>query len=191
MSRWRNTRQPDWDWWSELWPEPRETLRRIGVEPGTALADAGSGNGYFTLPAAELASVVYPVDVDADLLTELEERAGDSVETIQGDVTELDELLPRRVDSVLMANTLHGAPEKEEFARAAHRSLADGGRLFVLNWRDLPKRETVVAGEPRGPPPELRMSVEETREAVEPAGFSAEEVVDVEPYHHAAVFRRE
>lgn len=191
MSRWRNTRQPDWDWWSELWPEPRETLRSMGVEPGDRLVDAGCGNGYFTLPASELADVVYAVDLDVDLLAELRERAGEGVEAIEGDVTRLDELLPEGMDVVLMANTLHGAPEKEEFARAAHRSLLEGGRLIVLNWRDLPKDETTVLGEPRGPPPELRMSVEETREAVEPMGFSASEVVDVEPYHYAVVFRKD
>ena len=34
MDRFRNTGQPDWDWWGRIWPTPGETLRRLGLRPG-------------------------------------------------------------------------------------------------------------------------------------------------------------
>ena len=42
---------------------------------------------------------------------------------------------------------------------------------------------------PRGPPSEARMTPEATRQAVEPAGFVLESVVELAPYHYGAVFR--
>ena len=56
MDRFRNTRQPDWDWWGRLWPTPGATLRELGIETGDALAEVGSGNGDFALPAVRMPS---------------------------------------------------------------------------------------------------------------------------------------
>lgn len=43
MDRLRNTRQPDWEWWSELWPNPESVLKKLGIEADEALVDIGSG----------------------------------------------------------------------------------------------------------------------------------------------------
>ena len=77
MSRFQNTRQPDWDWWEELWSNPKDTLRTLGLSSGQSVADIGSGNGYFTVPAAELVdgAPVYAIDVDEELLAELSATA--------------------------------------------------------------------------------------------------------------------
>jgi ubiquinone/menaquinone biosynthesis C-methylase UbiE len=52
MDRFQSTRQPDHEWWEQLWPDPEQTLELLGIGPGTSLADVGCGDGFFTLPVA-------------------------------------------------------------------------------------------------------------------------------------------
>jgi ubiquinone/menaquinone biosynthesis C-methylase UbiE len=194
MDRFRNTAQPDEDWWAALWPDPAETLRRLGIDGGT-LADVACGDGYFTVPAADLVDRVYAVDLDADLLGDLEDRARaaavDNVEPIQGDARTLPSLLPEPAEMVLFANTLHGVDDGTAFAETVRRALTSDGRLVVVNWHDRPPAETTVLGEPRGPPAALRMSPSATAHAVEPAGFRAADTIDLEPHHYGTVFTPE
>jgi cyclopropane fatty-acyl-phospholipid synthase-like methyltransferase len=197
MERFQNTGQPDWDWWGRLWPTPGETLRRLGVESGESLAEVGSGNGYFALPAARITDpgTVYAIDLDESMLAELEslaDRQGiDNVETRCCDARTLTNGLPRAVDTVLLANTFHGIADPESFAAEAFEALAPEGRFLVVNWRARPRTETTVLGEPRGPPTELRVSPSETRAIVEGAApFSTVRRVELPPYHYALCFER-
>jgi len=147
MERFQNTRQPDWDWWGKLWPAPGETLRRLDVNAGDTLAEIGSGNGYFALPAARIADLapVYALDID----------------------------------------------ERAAFVREAFESLRPGGRFIVVNWKDIPRERTPVAGELRGPPTELRLSPDETERAVlDAAEFTLARSVELPPYHYGFVFER-
>lgn len=191
MDRFRNTRQPDWEWWGELWPNPQRVLQKLGIEADEALADIGSGNGYFTLPAAELVvpAPVYAVDIDTELLAELSENAEQAglsnIQCIDGDARELESLLPELVDVVLIANTFHGVEEPAMFAQQAYQSLTLDGRLIVVNWHNRPKEETPVAGKPRGPPTELRLPPEQTENQLSPAPFTTTRLVDLPPYHYA------
>ncbi|SFR50625.1 MULTISPECIES: class I SAM-dependent methyltransferase [Halorubrum] len=198
MERFRNTGQPDWDWWGRVWPTPGATLRDLGVAPGDRVAEVGSGNGYFALPAARIAApgTVYALDVDADLLAELDAlttaQGIENVRTVAGDARDLPSPLPEPVDVALLMNAFHGVPEPEAVVAGVADSLADGGSLVVVNWRDRPREETRIGGEPRGPPTELRMSPTATREAVEAAGtdLAFEREVDLPPFHYALVFER-
>ena len=179
MERFQNTRQPDWDWWGRLWPTPGATLRQLGVGPDETVAEIGSGNGCFALPAARIVHpvTVYAVDIDKELLGELEGLADlngiENVTTITGDARSLSELLPEPVDTVLIANTFHGVDETEELVRAAETSLAPGGRFVVVNWDATDRERTTIGGEPRGPPTELRLSPEGTGRAVRDGSRSA------------------
>lgn len=197
MERFRDTRQPDWDWWGRLWPTPGETLRRLGVAAGDSVAEVGCGNGYFALPAARVVdpAPVYALDLDESLLAELAELADgqaiDNVVPVGGDARELSEHLPEPVDVVLIANTFHGVDDADEFVRGVYGSLREGGRFVVLDWHDRPREETTVAGEPRGPPENLRLAPDETEALVlGAADFDPRERVEVPPYHYALVFER-
>ncbi|MFB6091464.1 MAG: class I SAM-dependent methyltransferase [Haloquadratum sp.] len=197
MDRFQNTGQPDWDWWGRLWPTPGETLRRLGIRSGDALAEVPSGNGYFALPAARIAdpATVYALDLDEGRLDELARLAAqqeiDNVETIRGDVRELSALLPEPVDVVLVANTFHGVDDTTGFVSEIHASLREGGRFIVVNWHDRPRDVTLIGGEPKGPPTDLRMSPEETERAVlAAADFEVADRIELPPYHYALVFER-
>jgi len=197
MERFPNTGQPDWDWWGRLWPTPGETLREVGVTPGDSLSAVGCGNGYFALPAARITAPepVYALDLDEDLLGELErlatQHAIENVVPVQGDARNLPESLPERVDTVLVANTLHGVSDPQRFVEGAFEVLRPGGRFLVVNWHDRPRSETTILDEPRGPPTERRMAPAETRAVVAAAAdVTRTRRIELPPYHYALSFQR-
>lgn len=196
MDRFQNTRQPDWDWWGELWSEPNRILKELSIGANQSVADVGSGNGYFTLPLAELVhpAPVYAIDIDVGLLEELDEKVEktdiSNITCLEGDARELASLLPESVDVVLIANTFHGIEEPAAFAEQVYRSLTSDGRLIIINWYDRSKEETSIAGKPRGPPQELRLSPEETQECISSVPFTSTNIVELPPYHYALICGR-
>lgn len=90
----------------------------------------------------------------------------------------------------LVDGPVYGVDDRESLADAVRSVLADGGRFAVVDRYDRLRAETVVGGEGRGPPTEMRLTPGETREAVEPAGFDHVETVGLQPYHYGVVFER-
>ncbi|MDG5817197.1 class I SAM-dependent methyltransferase [Natronococcus sp. A-GB7] len=198
MDPFRNTGQPDWDWWGKLWPTPGATLRELGIDRGTTLAEVGSGDGYFALPAARIVepAPVYAVDLEPDLLAALDDVASaqgiENVRTVRGDARDLDGILPEPVETVLLANAFHGVDDRDRLLEAVANSLRSGGSFVVVNWAGRPREATTVAGEARGPPTELRVSPDETRETVlEHGAFAVDRALELPPYHYGLVFERE
>lgn len=197
MDRFQNTRQPDWDWWGKLWPTPGETLRRLGLSAGNSVVEIGSGNGYFALPAARIVNPapVYAVDLDSELLEELERLADqqdvENVVPVHGDARSLTDHVPDPVDVGLLANAFHGIEDPVAVVEEVVSALTEDGRFIVVNWRDLPRETTTVAGEPRGPPTDLRVSPDETREIVEgTADVTLARRIELPPYHYGLTFER-
>jgi SAM-dependent methyltransferase len=195
MERFQNTGQPDWDWWGQLWPAPGLTLQELGIETGESVAEVGCGSGYFALPAARIADtrLVYALDLDEGLLDKLDQLATqqniNNVVTIHGDARNLPAVLPEAVDTLVVANTLHGIEQKSEFVRAAFETIASDGRLVIINWHDQPREETTIDGEPRGPPTQLRMTPEESKSSVcSGSEFTCSRQVELPPYHYGLVF---
>ncbi len=189
------TAMPDRDWWTVLWPNPERVMCALGLEPGMVVVDLCCGDGYFTAPLTRIvAGQVYGVDIDPAMLelTRIElERAGTTaLGLICADARDLPDLLPGKVDYVLIANAFHGVPEKIEMARAVEAVLNPKGWLAILNWYPLPREKTSVLNKPRGPKTEMRMSPEQVRAAVEPAGFQLSDLVELPPYHYAAIFQK-
>lgn len=196
MDRFSHTRQPDWEWWAKLWPDPQQVLTKLGVEANHSLVDIGSGNGYFTLAAGALVDPVpvYAVDIDGELLEELDARTAKTnrtnITTLVGDARKLSSLLPKRVDVALIANTYHGIEQPRNVTEQVARSLTDSGRMSIINWHDRPPEDTPIAGEPRGPPRELRLTPEQTRNSISSELFTGGRVIELPPYHYAFVCQR-
>lgn len=197
MERFQNTRQPDWDWWGRLWPTPGETLRQLEVSQGETLVEIGSGNGYFTFPAAQIVNpaTVYALDLDPSLLEEIESLAAqqqiDNIVPVQGDARSLSTFISKPMDVALIANTFHGVETQTALLEEVTTILADTGRFIIINWRDIPKEDTTIADEPRGPPTELRLSPTETTAIVsDTAEFTQTQQIELPPYHYALVFER-
>ena len=187
------TAMPDTDWWTALWHDPDGVLWKLGIRPGQAALDLCCGDGHFILPLCHMVGTrgrVTGLDMDAELLKLAKARTGGLECTwIEGDACRVDELIADPLDVVLMANTFHGVPDKQGLAHAVARALKPEGRFIIINWHAVPREETPVLGQLRGPPTEMRVSPDEVSSLVAPAGFELDQVIELPPYHYGAVFR--
>jgi SAM-dependent methyltransferase len=188
------TAMPDRDWWRALWPDPDGVVQALGIGKGMDVVDLGCGDGYFTAAIARRVGSGHVVGLDLDpVMIEQAQAACEGAancDWLLGDAMELSRLLGAAVDYVLIANTFHGVPDGTALAREVAAALKPNGRFAIVNWHPLPREQTTVLGQPRGPRTGMRMSPEQTRAAVEPAGFMLETLVELPPYHYGAVFVR-
>lgn len=186
------TSMPDADWWHALWPRPWDVLDRLGFATAAEVVDLCCGDGLFTVPLAGMVRHVTAIDLDPAMLEQARARADAAGITnctfVAGDAYDLALLAPACVDAVLIANTFHGVPDQLRLARAVAAVLKPGGRFIVINWHRLAREQTTVLGLPRGPRTELRMAPEDVARSVAPAGLRSVAVIELPPYHYAAVF---
>jgi ubiquinone/menaquinone biosynthesis C-methylase UbiE len=184
---------PDPGWWEALWPEPANVLSSVGLKPDTNVIDLCSGDGWFTLQIARVASRVTAIDIDAHLLDVARTRLRDAGMTNCGFVTanayELATAVSGPVDFVFLANVFHGVPDRSRLARSVRDILVPGGQFAIVNWHARPREETTILGEPRGPATELRLTPRQTIEPVVAAGLELVRVVELPPYHYGATFQ--
>ena len=186
---------PDRDWWQALWPDPEGTLRAIGIKPGMVVFDLCCGDGYFTAALARLVEGrVHALDIDPQMLeqarTEVARQGASVDQWTCGDARDLTALQSESIDFVLLANTFHGVPDQTGLAFAVDQVLKTDGQFAIVNWHQIPREQTKVLGKPRGPKSALRMSPDQVRAVVEPTGFDLAKLVELPPYHYAAVFRK-
>lgn len=195
--RYVGTSMPDWDWWRVLWPDPEGALRALGsFFPGLRVLDLCCGDGFFTAPLSRILGddgAIVGIDLDPSMLArcraEVEAHGLSIAIWREADAGRLADLDLGRFDAALLANTLHGIPDKTGIAGVVRGLLKPGAPLVVVNWHAARSREaTPVLGQPRGPAPELRLSPEACADAVEPAGFRLIRTVELTSYHYGAVF---
>jgi len=187
---------PESGWWEALWPDPAKVLRDVGVAPGMDVIDLCSGDGWFTFPLSRIARSVIAIDIDAALLeaakVRFAERGGaPNCTFVEADANNIAKVVGQAVDHVFLANAFHGVPDKPRLARAVHDILKPGGLFAIVSWYTLPREQTTVLGEPRGPATELRMTPDQTIASVEPGGLQFRNRVEVSPYHYGVVFERQ
>ena len=185
---------PTAGWWEALWPDPAGVLAAVGIEPGMEVVDLCSGDGWFTLQIAKIAGHVIAIDIDPSLLEVARHRLTESGATncdfVAGDAYELAKLVSGTADFVFLANAFHGVPDRPRLARAVRATLGPAGHFAIINWHQRPREETVILGEPRGPKTELRLSPQQTIDAVESSGLKLARLVELPPYHYGAVFEQ-
>jgi protein-L-isoaspartate O-methyltransferase len=186
------TEMPTAGWWEALWPDPAGVLTKVGVKPGMDVIDLCSGDGWFTLQIAKIARHVVAIDIDTTLLNVARKRLAESgvsnCDFVAGDAYKIAELWQHPVDFVFMANAFHGVPDRLRLARSVRDALKPGGRFAVVNWHERPREETQILGEPRGPKTELRIGPEVVKREVEVTGLKLVNVLEIPPYHYAAIF---
>jgi len=188
------TEMPTAGWWEALWPAPQEIVTAVGISPDIEVVDLCSGDGWFTLQIAKRAHRVVAIDIEPKLLETARHRLAESNVTncsfVTGNAYDLLNLLGHPTDFVFMANVFHGVPDKSRLCWAVYVALRPGGRFAIVNWHRQPRERTTVLGEPRGPRTELRMTPEDTIAAVMPARLDPLKIIDLPPYHYAAIFER-
>jgi arsenite methyltransferase len=119
---------------------PDEVLQSLPLEPGTRVADIGSGGGYFTLRFAEAVGrdgMVYAVDTDPELLAYVEKSASEKgLENVR---TALAKTGPPPIheailDLVFMRNVTHHIDDRPAYLAEVRRLLAPKGRLAIIEY---------------------------------------------------------
>ena len=190
----QGTGMPDPGWWEALWPEPAKVLADIGLRSGMEVIDLCSGDGWFTLQIARIARKVTAIDIDGRLLETARIRLAESglanCSFIEADAYDIASVISAPVDFVFLANVFHGVPDKPRLSRAIRSVMKLDGRLAIVNWHAQPREQTQVLGQPRGPATELRITPEAVVTAVESGGLVNVGIVEMPPYHYAAIFER-
>ncbi len=176
----RNTRQQQ--------EHPRQLLAALELQPGQQVCDFGCGNGFYTLKLARLVGphgIVYAVDIQQEMLDLLRSRCGPR--EIRNITTRLatttDPKLPQRqMDLVLMVDVYHELSHPELILRSVHKSLAERGRLAIVEFR---------AEDPTVPiKPLHKMSVDQVMKEISASGFKLVGQNDDLPWQHVLLFAR-
>jgi len=119
--------------------EADRVLDRLGVTPGTRVADIGAGTGYYTVRVARrlgAGATVYAEDIKSEYLGELRarlerEKIG-TVKLILGRPG--DPMLPRSsVDVAILSHVYHEIENPFEFLYHLQPALAPGARVGIVD----------------------------------------------------------
>lgn len=150
--------------------QPDKIIESFGVVEGEMVADLGAGNGFFTIPIAEITkTTVYAVDIEPEMLELLKLRSKEAnLNNIQFVVSDLEEirLNDHSVDKAIISLVLHEIPNLAKALTEVKRILRSGGQLFILEWE-------AVESE-MGPPLHERISSRDMMEILKKHGFNVE-----------------
>jgi putative heme-binding domain-containing protein len=167
---------------------PDTLVQSLEIREGSIVADLGSGSGFFTWRLADKVGPrgkVLAVDVQGSMLDltmqEVRKHGLKNVQAVLG--TEGDpKLQESSVDLVFIANSYHEFAEPEAILAAVRRSLKPDGRLVVIEYA---KENTFVPVATAH-----KMTIEEMRSEIEPAGFELERILDFLPMQHGLIFTK-
>jgi len=160
----------------------RTMLQALGVKPGQTVCDMGCGNGFYTLQLARLVGPrgrVYAVDIQPEMLQMLARNAAEArlanIRPVLG--TPIDPRLPvAAIDMMLCVDVYHEFSHPEAMLAKIRESLAPNGQLVLVEFR----------GEDAEVPikPLHKMTKQQVRTELEPAGFEMVREFDRLPWQH-------
>ena len=125
----------------DAYQKPSQVVKALGLKPGMAVADIGSGSGYFTrrfVEAVTETGKVYAVDVEPEML----EYAKQSVEHMHVGFT-AEFILARpdnpklpfeSVDLIFVCNTFHHLEDRAVYFANLKSVLKPGGRIAIVDF---------------------------------------------------------
>ncbi len=121
--------------------KPEEILERLHIREGQAIADIGSGGGYFTLAFARKAGKtghVYAVDIKRKYLNfirHLSEQAGlDNIIFVVAGKDEIN-LSEANLDLIFARNVFHHLPEPSSYFANLKKYLKPGGKVAIIEHK--------------------------------------------------------
>jgi predicted methyltransferase len=167
----------------DAWQKPAEVIRALALPADAAVADIGSGTGYFAVRLARAvpSGRVYGADVSADMVKFLNERAGkEKLANLSSHrAGDADPNLPTPVDLALVVDTYHHIPGRSAYFERLKAKLKPGGRIAVIDFR---------LDSPTGPPREHRIPPERVTAEMEKAGYRLAAGHDFLPSQYFLVF---
>ncbi len=165
----------------DQWQKPHEVVMALDLKPTDAIADIGSGTGYFARRFANHAGKVFAVDVDKDLLGIVRKNAAANIVPVLAAPD--DPRLPANsVDIIFFCDVLHHIENRAAYYPKLAKALKPGGRIVMIDFykKDLPV----------GPPVAMKLSEGEVTSELARAGFSLTKKLDFLPYQYFLFFER-
>jgi precorrin-6B methylase 2 len=168
---------------------PSKAVAALQIKPGDVVADVGAGSGYYSVllsRAVGASGRVYATDIQPEMLALIRAKVDaaklTNVELVLG--TEADPRLPSgALDLVVMVDVYHELAQPQAMLQALKRTLKPEGRLVLIEFRK--ESEWVPIRE------EHKMSVRDARMELEGEGYGFDRVLDVLPWQHILIFRRD
>ena len=149
----------------DQYQKPRQVIEALNLKPGLAVADLGSGSGYFTrrfIEAVTETGKVYAVDVEPEMLKYAEESVVHMHRSYTAEFILARPDNPKlpygSIDILFLCNTYHHLEERTKYFSDTKSSLKPGGRIAVIDFyhdersgelgfpkQHLVPRETVIA----------------------------------------------
>ena len=149
----------------DQYQKPRQVIEALNLKPGLAVADLGSGSGYFTrrfIEAVTETGKVYAVDVEPEMLKYAEESVVHMHRSYTAEFILARPDNPKlpygSIDLLFLCNTYHHLEERAKYFSDTRSSLKPGGRIAIIDFyhdersgelgfpkQHLVPRETVIA----------------------------------------------
>lgn len=144
--------------------KPAQVIEALRLKPGMAVADLGSGSGYFTrrfVEAVTETGMVYAIDVEPEMLAYVKEsiihmHVAYAAEFILAR-SDSPKLPYESIDLLFVCNTYHHLEERSKYFADTKSALKPGGRVAIIDFyhdersgelgfpkQHLVQRETVV-----------------------------------------------
>ena len=169
----------------DAWQRGDAVVAALAPAKNARVADIGSGTGYFSVRLAKAApeGKVFGLDIEADMVRYLNERAGreklSNLKSLQAKPD--DPSVPEPVDLVLVCDVYHHLSERVAWFKKLSAQLAPGARLAIVDF--------TMGDIPVGPPMEMRVAPEVMVAELQQAGFVLQLRDDkLLPYQHLLVF---
>ena len=174
----------------EIYDQREQIVRAIKLRPGTSVADIGAGTGLFTPMFGEAVGPkgkVFAVDIAADVLTLIKERATAAgmrnVTTVL--CTERSAELPAdSIDVAFICDTYHHFEYPQSTMRSIHRALRRGGELVLIDFVRIPGKSSDFILK------HTRAGQEVFTSEIEAVGFKQIEQIDLLKQNYMLRFRK-
>ena len=166
------------------WQKPHQVIEALALRPDAAVADIGSGTGYFAVRLAHFVPQgrVYAVDIEPDMVKYLADRAKreglDNVTVVAGAPD--DARLPGKVDLVLMVDTYHHIEQRNGYFRQLAQSLKPDARVAIIDFN---------AKSAMGPPLSQRIASKRVVAEMAKAGYRLQREHHFLPNQYFLVFQ--
>jgi predicted methyltransferase len=151
-----------WEWKTrDTWQRPQEVMDALDLKNGSAVADVGCGDGYFTFRLAErvgTAGKVYAVDIKASDIKKIRKQAAkEKLPQIAALVGDGDDphLPPGALDAILVVKAYHEFTAYDAMLGHFLAALKPGGKFGVIDYIADPGKPRADYEEHHRIPPEL------------------------------------
>jgi cyclopropane fatty-acyl-phospholipid synthase-like methyltransferase len=167
----------------DAWQKPAQVIAALKLPADAAVADIGSGTGYFAVRLARALPQgrVFGADLEPDMVKFLNGRAAkEKLANLSSHLAaEDDPKLPAPVDLVLVVDTYHHIGQRPRYFRELRASLKPGGRVAIIDFR---------LESPTGPPARHRVPPKAVAEEMALAGYREAERHEFLPNQYFLVF---